>query len=495
MVFTMRMRLLFLIIFSLAFHSHSYASRASRAASMDLLEKKIQEEQEFLGYPASAWRQHDEAVLDVAVIGGGMLGTSIAFALQLEGVYNVEVFDAAKAGKEGPWLTTARMKTLRSGKSLQGPAVGIAHLTFRAWYEAKYGKSSWERLGKIPTKLWGKYLVWMKKVLKISLHNEHRLVRIEPNSDETLTLYFKNQKTVQARKVVLATGRSGFGGYETPLFMQKLSKKYWAHSSEEVDLSSLHGKRVIVIGAGASAFDAAASSLEHGAKKVTMIMRRDAIPQDNYFAVFGHTGFKHGYFSLSDQERCELFLKAYSEGIPPPIESVQRLDPFANFELLASTCIDKVEAKGSHVMLHTTKGVIAADFIFLGTGFAVNGEKQVELQAIYDHILLWRDKRDSLPEKLGRFPYLGPYFEFCQKVPGEAPYIDHIHCFNYGAFLSHGRVSGDIDCIDVGIKRLAQGIAIKLFLQDMKRGEQFVPECPNSCQTGLDGSFCVYNKN
>ena len=349
------------------------------AAGLDVLEKQLQRELQLLGYPAASWRQQDDDVCDVAVIGAGMLGTAIAYGLQLEGIYNVQVFDAAKKGQEGPWLTTARMKTLRAGKSLQGPCLGIARLTFRAWYEAKYGKSSWERLGKIPTKLWGKYLYWMKKVLKIAVQNNSRLVEIIPNKNETFTLLFDNEKKVICRKVVLATGRGGFGGYETPAFLQKVSKKYWAHSSEVISRKFFKNKNVCVIGAGASAFDAAAFSLEHQAKKVLMLMRRDAVPKDNLFAVFGHAGFKHGYYFLSDEKRCELFVKAYSEGIPPPVESIQRIEAFPNFDLLSGVCIDKVVERDGKLVIHTNQGTIMSDFIFLGTGYAVEAANQPEL--------------------------------------------------------------------------------------------------------------------
>lgn len=463
------------------------------ASNLDLLEKKVHRELDLLGYPTTSWREQNEDVCDVAVIGAGMLGTAVAYGLHLEGIYNVKVFDGAKQGCEGPWLTTARMKTLRSGKSLQGPALGIPHLTFRAWYEAHYGKPAWEKLDKIPTKLWGKYLIWMKKVLKISVQNDSRLVKILPNEDETLTLVFDNDTTVQCRKVVLATGRGGFGGFETPAFLHAISKKYWAHSSEVVCGSSIKNKHVCVIGAGASAFDVAAYSLEHQAEKVQMLVRREAVPKANLFAAFGHEGFKHGYYFLDDEKRCELFVKAYSEGIPPPLESVQRVEAFSNFSLLSSTCIEKVEECDGRLCLQTNHGPIVTDFIFLGTGYAVDGENQQELSAFSDKILLWKDRLIDLPSKLGRFPYLGPHFEFLEKETGAAPYLQHIHCFNYGAFLSHGRISGDIDCIDVGIKRLVQGIAIKLFLQDMKQENPFMPACPNTCQTGLDIGFCKYN--
>ena len=110
-----------------------------------------------------------------------------------------------------------------------------------------------------------------------------------------------------------------------------------------------------------------------------------------------------------------------------------------------------------------------------------------ELASFADNILLWRDVVDGISTKLGRFPYLGQHFEFVERCHGANPYLSNIYCFNYGAFLSHGRISGDIDCIDVGIKRLVEGIAIKLFLIETSLNEQ-VPSnvCPGTCQVDLE---------
>ncbi|MBX7067533.1 MAG: hypothetical protein K1X28_09925 [Parachlamydiales bacterium] len=67
---------------------------------------------------------------------------------------------------------------------------------------------------------------------------------------------------------------------------------------------------------------------------------------------------------------------------------------------------------------------------------------------------------------MGRSPYLGPHFEFREKTPGNAPYLKNIHCFNFGAFLSHAHLSLDIPPISYGAERLAGGIAASFFLQD-----------------------------
>ena len=67
---------------------------------------------------------------------------------------NHRCLDRGPAGVEGPWVTYARMETLRSPKVLTGPAAGIPSLTFRAWFVAQFGAAEWEALDKIPRVMW-----------------------------------------------------------------------------------------------------------------------------------------------------------------------------------------------------------------------------------------------------------------------------------------------------------------------------------------------------
>ena len=91
-----------------------------------------------------------------------MTGLALAAALVQRGV-SVVAYDEAPAGLEGPWATTARMETLRSPKQLAGPALGIPSLTFRAWFEAQFGRDAWEALDKIPRLQWMDYLRWYRQ--------------------------------------------------------------------------------------------------------------------------------------------------------------------------------------------------------------------------------------------------------------------------------------------------------------------------------------------
>src|SRR5580692_7396324 len=72
------------------------------------LERDVARDLAYLAYPDKSWvepvRTPDgSAALDCAVIGGGQFGLAIAFGLRRERVDNVAVFDASRAGFEGPW--------------------------------------------------------------------------------------------------------------------------------------------------------------------------------------------------------------------------------------------------------------------------------------------------------------------------------------------------------------------------------------------------------
>ncbi|WP_199286120.1 FAD/NAD(P)-binding protein [Paracoccus suum] len=185
---------------------------------LEALNARVARDLALLTLPSQRWVPDvlvdGEPLLDVAIIGAGMAGLAAAGALRNIGVA-VRNFDARPRGLEGPWATTARMETLRSPKSLTGPALGIPSLTFRAWFEAQFGLAAWEALDKIPRLQWMDYLRWFRAVMDIDVRNEHRITKIHLRPDHVL-LDMETPDgplTLRARHVVLATGRDGLGGH------------------------------------------------------------------------------------------------------------------------------------------------------------------------------------------------------------------------------------------------------------------------------------------
>jgi cation diffusion facilitator CzcD-associated flavoprotein CzcO len=68
--------------------------------------------------------------------------------------------------------------------------------------------------------------------------------------------------------------------------------------------------------------------------------------------------------------------------------------------------------------------------------------------------------------ELENSPDLGDSFQFLEKQSGACPMLARLHCFNYPATLSHGKLSGDIPAISEGADRLARGIVRRLFVED-----------------------------
>ncbi len=457
-------------------HFGSLLAGESKPLALPQLEERVQHDLQCLNLPP-AWVKAEtieHEMLDVAVIGGGMAGMTAAFALIKEGVRHIHIFDENKPGQEGPWNKYARMRHLRSSKALAGPALGIPSLTFRAWYEACYGTAAWDELKYIPTFCWHDYLSWYRQVLDLPVSNQMVLQAIKPLlvGFELTFLCQQEVKVLYARKIVLATGREGFGGQEIPEFMQELPKRFYVHTGENIDAAIFAGKRVVVVGAGASAFDTAAVALENGAEDVVMLVRRKVLPLVNKFSKFSFPGILHGFYSLSDETRCYLFVEAFQSGIPPTQEAVERVKGNMSLRICYDVTIQRVEQNLQGVLIHTAKGDFAGDLVVLGTGYGVDGFKRPEMQSFMDVVLLWQghvseEILERVP-KLGHFPYLGAHFQFQEKEAGLAPYLKHIYCFNYGAFLSHGLISGDIPGISIGAARLAAGVAADFLLEDIE---------------------------
>src|SRR3546814_8473400 len=144
--------------------------------SLEALERQGARDRDLLNAPAADWTvdrpgPDGETLPDVVVVGAGMCGIAAALALKLKGVRKLRVLDESEAGREGPWVTFARMETLRSPKHLTGPAMGVPSLTFRAWYEAQHGAEGWEALYKIPRPVWMDYLTWVRRVTALPVEN------------------------------------------------------------------------------------------------------------------------------------------------------------------------------------------------------------------------------------------------------------------------------------------------------------------------------------
>lgn len=441
------------------------------------LELRLRQDLSWLEWPAKSWVPPrsfgGETVTDVVVVGAGMCGLAAAAALKGLGIASLTVLDKAPAGREGPWLTFARMETLRSPKQLTGPALGLPALTFRAWYEAQFGTEAWARLGKIPRVQWMEYLVWYRRVLDLPVHNEVELLAVEPGPENLLTLRLReagSERVVHARHLVLATGRDGLGGPFVPEIVSGIDRSLWAHSSEAIDFAALKGKRVGVVGAGASAMDNAAEALEQGAGSLDLFVRRRDLPRINKFTGIGSQGVVHGFVGLPDDWKWRFLDYAIKAQTPPPRDSTLRVSRHAQARFHLGSPIERLDERDGHLVLTTPSGEYPLDFLVMATGFSVELGLRPELAPLAPFIRFWKD-RYTPPAgidnaELAHAPDLGPGFEFQEREPGQCQALSRIHCFNYPAMLSHGKLSGDIPAVSDGAGRLSRAIAQALFVSD-----------------------------
>lgn len=441
-------------------------------AGLSALEARLRQDLAWLELPSKPWvisRDHDGVPMaDVVIIGAGMAGLALSAALRLMGIRPL-VFDRSPEGFEGPWATTARMETLRSPKQLTGPALGLPALTFQAWFQAQYGVQAWQALDKIPRLQWMEYLRWYRRVLSLEVHNDHSVEAVVPKEAgrvEVIVRHRQRRFTVQARHVVLATGRDGIGAAWSPAFANDIPAHQRAHSSDVFDYTALAGKRVAVVGAGSSAMDVAATALEAGAAAVELLARRADLPRINKGKGAGNPGLTHGYYGLPDEWKWRFRHYLNQSQTPPPRGSTVRVSRHSNARFHLSCPVFAARVHAGRVQLDTAKGTLDVDFVFFATGFCVDFDQRPEFASFAADVRRWGDRyqgpEGQADDELAHAPDLGENFEFLSRS-GENKGLSQIHCFCYPAVMSHGAVSGDIPAISEGAQRLAQGLAALLY--------------------------------
>jgi len=441
---------------------------------LEKLEARLHEDLALLCQPGKSWVPARDDVSDVVIIGGGMCGMLAWFALRGGGISNMRVLDRSPEGLEGPWMTYARMETLRSPKELTGPCYGHGALTFQAWFRAQFGAQDWEELDKIPRPMWMDYLRWYRKALNVPVENGVSVDFVEPEG-ELLRLHLSGAQsgTILTRKLVFATGRDGTGEPNIPGFVDALPRRFWAHSADEIDFAALKGKRVAVVGVGASAVDNAAEALEHGAAEVRHLIRRKEMPTINKMMGIGSFGFTAGFAELPDEWRWRFMQYSFATQTPPPHGSTLRVSRHPNAYFHFGKGVETTQEDQGAVRIGFTDGTsYTADFVILGTGFTVDPLARTEFGPAATDIQLWQDVYSPPEEEqnadLGRFPYLNTDFTFREKVPGTVPWLRHVYCFNYGASASMGKVSGDIPGISDGAAWLTRALAAALYREDIE---------------------------
>ncbi len=450
----------------------------SPSRSLADLERRLGYDLACLNEPPARWSRPTNGpdglpMLDALVVGGGMCGLVAAAALRRRGLTRLRIVDRSDEGREGPWVTYARMRTLRSPKHLAGPALGIPSLTFRAWFEAQWGEDAWETLDRIPRTQWMDYLRWYRRVLELPVANRTEAVAVEP-APGGLAVRLEGPKggeTIHTRRLVLATGREGIAVPRRPAWADGLPEDRLSHTSDAIDFAALAGKSVAVVGYGASAFDNAAEALEAGAASVVLLARRREMPRVNKFKGVVYPGFTLGFPLLAPQDRWRLLTYLFDERVAPPRAAVLRVCDDPRFAAATGADVTAAALAADRIRLETSAGRFEADHVILGTGFRIDLAGSGLLAPIADRIATWRRLVTPPPHQADHefldFPDLGPGFELQPKTDGDLPWLRRIHAFTFAAAMTHGNVSGDIPAVSDGANRLADAIAAAEFREEL----------------------------
>jgi cation diffusion facilitator CzcD-associated flavoprotein CzcO len=463
--------------------------------------------------PADWVRARSGVDHNVVIVGGGQSGVAIAYGLKRKGVGRVEVIDQADPGQAGIWRSIARMDQLRTPKLMAGPEGGNAALSFRAWYETLNGADAFDALDRIPRLAWADYLAWFQEVTDTQVRYRTRLLEIEPQGD-VVRLHLETggaRRVETTRKLVLANGYAGAGGPSVPDFVRALPSSVWTHTTGRIPVEGLARKVVGVIGAGSSAFDAAAVALESGAAEVHLFSRRSYIEyQGQVLGVAapppatapidrGYPNMLELTYELPDAVRWGNFLLGDRRVASVPLDSLERAVAFKGFHIHLNTSLADVSMSGNgKVAAKAGRRTLRFDHVIAGTGYQIDLAAQPELARIHEAIALWRDRYRPAPGEENtagaKHPYLGAGFEFLPRQEAGAEFLRNIHCFNLAAALSFGIPVGDVPSM-VDHPRLVAAIARDLYVEsvDTAAHERYinapvVPSDPAPYQRAVEGN-------
>ncbi|RYM00241.1 NAD(P)/FAD-dependent oxidoreductase [Sporolactobacillus sp. THM7-7] len=450
--------------------------------SLEALNERVKKELSYLAFGGPDWvrllKSPEGHVYDVVIVGGGQSGLGIAFSLLCRRVSNILVIDENPEGLEGPWVTYARMMTLRTPKDLTPIDCGVPSLTCRSWWEAQFGPESWESLDKIPRGEWMNYLRWYRKVLHLPVLNEVKLKLIEPVRKGLHRLHLAGagapSDVILARKVVLATGIQGGGEWHVPpMIAEKLTHHLYAHTSEAINFEKLKGKKVAVLGGGASAFDNANFALSEGVDEVHVFVRRKHLQRVNPIRQMEPSGMIEHFHALPDADKYAVMAHFFKLNQPPTNDTFGRASSWPGFHLhLGAPWLD-VEPANHGAAVTTPQGKFAFDFLIIATGLLTDPALRPELKLVESHIARWSDRYKAPKEVqspvLDAHPYLSPGFAFQSRDEAGKDLLHGLFAYNYSAMISCGLSAAALSGMKYSMPKITSEVTDQLFLDDREK--------------------------
>jgi thioredoxin reductase len=240
-----------------------------------------------------------------------------------------------------------------------------------------------------------------------------QLVSLEKLAEGFL-LHFSDGETVAAHRVVIAVGITHFR--HLPDFLAGLAPELVSHSSQYGPVDDVVGRRVAIMGAGASALDLAALLHERGAD-VTVIARRPAIdfhgaPRDRALwrrVVRPTSGIGNGWRLYAFSTIPQLF-----HALPEPLRRRQAdalLGPATGW-FMKDRVVGRVPILTGHTPL---RAVVREKRIHLNLSDA-NGARR---ELVVDHIIA----ATGYKIVLSRLPFMTEHLRSLIRMSGSAPVL------------------------------------------------------------------------
>jgi cation diffusion facilitator CzcD-associated flavoprotein CzcO len=462
---------------------HPSSSLQEGGERLAQLERAAEAELALLAYPGRDWvraatHPSGARVHDVLIVGGGQAGLAAAFALQREGVADVQVLDAQPAGQEGVWESFARMSHLRTPKRTIGIESGVPSLSAPAFYRACYGDAAWERIDRIERTRWMAFLRWFRRMTGVRVQNDTACIGLAPDGD---VLKVRTRSTaggtgapaetdLLARHVVLATGYDGAGAWRIPAHIaDAVSPERVSHSNGPVDFAALAGLRVGVLGHGASAFDNACVLLAQGAASVDLCFRRERLPTVNPHRIVEFSGFLRHFAALDDATRWRVNRFFEVNDQPPTQNGFDRAHGFGNFRMHAGSPWTEVRQVGSEIHVRTPLASFVFDHLLCATGSVVDYDARDELRTLGPLVQRWRHRYtppdDERSDAMGEYPYLGAGFEYQPIDAARDAWVRRVHAFNFSSTVSMGPHTTSSSGHKYAVPRLVAGITQALMIE------------------------------
>ena len=252
-----------------------------------------------------------------------------------------------------------------------------------------------------------------------------------------------------ARRVVLATGRGGAGGDKIPDFIDvgSVAGSRSPYQRGYRLRAAGAGRSIGIVGGGASAWDNAATALEHGAARVDMYVRRHSLAADQQGPrLRARRVISTAGQALDDAERWALFVYLNDAQAPPPHETVRRRaaatgvsHPFRQ----AGRACRRGSTAGSLVSIRGEDVPRLHDFLIVGTGFHVGCRTNPGTRPLFAAWLragaIATSRRKSCGDRSSATFLIWVTASNCWSgSPGSCTGLSRIHLVNHGAALEPG---------------------------------------------------------